>query len=458
MTYDEALLWLGESKTRGIRPGLSRISRLLTILGNPEDGLRIVHVAGTNGKGSTCAFLESVLREAGHLTGLFTSPWLTDPCEMFRINGEPISHEMFADLAGTVFFASEGMIGEPGLPTEYEIYAAMAFLLFHLRHCTAVILETCMGGRFDTTNAYRGRNVAVLTKISLDHVLFLGETLREIAWHKAGIIRQGSDVISWPQSEEAARVIAQEACEAGASLTVLNAQDVRVECVDEQGTTFSIAGLGQFRTTLPGVHQAGNAVLALSALKLMFREDAKRASPLGSQCDAGMDDIPSPGTLWEEADPVLTPGIMHAGIRKAVWPCRFEVFAGRPPIVLDSAHNPDGIASFVDTFRRVYPEKKASIIFGAMRDKDVAGMIELLSPIADRFILIRPDSPRAMLLQDLYAIASRRCCRVVKSDTMEAALETGLADTPAEGVLAAVGSIFYMGGLKRVILERWRTA
>jgi dihydrofolate synthase/folylpolyglutamate synthase len=175
-------------------------------------------------------------------------------------------------------------------------------------------------------------------------------------------------------------------------------------------------------------------------------------------CDAGKDDGTAQGALREEAGSGLTPGTLLAGIRKTVWPCRFEVFSGKPPIVLDSAHNPDGIASFVDTFRRVYPDKKASIIFGAMRDKDVSGMIELLSPIADRFILIQPDSPRAMLLQDLHAIASRGCCRVVKSDTMEAALETGFAETPAEGVLAAVGSIFYMGRLKRVILERWRTA
>ena len=430
MTYEEALLWLGEAKTRGILPGLSRISRLLAILGNPEDGLRIVHVAGTNGKGSTCAYLESMLIEAGHVTGMFTSPWLMDPVEMFRIDGEPVSHAVFAEMADLVSAAFEEMQEDPGLPTEYEIYAAMAFLLFHRRACTVVILETCMGGRFDTTNAYRGGNMAVLTKISLDHVRFLGETLPEIAWHKAGIIRPGSSVISWPQAADAAEVVGQAALEAGACLSVLNIHDVRVERVDEKGTTFTCTGFGRFHTMLPGAHQAWNAALALLTLEAM------RAGIM----------------------PGLTVDTMRAGIAKTLWPCRFEVLPGHPPIILDGAHNPDGIASFVDTFRRVYPEKKATVIFGAMRDKDVAGMLDLLSPITERFILIQPDSPRAMPLSELHALASLGCCLSVKSDTMESALEMGLADAPAEGVLAAVGSIFYMGRLKRMILERWRTA
>ena len=443
MTYDDALLWLGAAKTRGILPGLSRISRLLAILGNPEDGLRIVHVAGTNGKGSTCAFLESMLREAGHATGMFTSPWLTDPVEMFRIDGEPVSRAVFAEMADLVSEAFDEMREDPGLPTEYEIYAAMAFLLFRHLACTVVILETCMGGRFDTTNAYRGGNIAVLTKISLDHVRFLGETLPEIAWHKAGIIRTGSSVITWPQAAGAAEVVDQAALEAGASLSVLNLQDIRVERVDEKGTTFTYSGFGRFHTRLPGVHQAGNAALALLALKAMH---------------AGMVPGPTPDALHAGMVPEPTPDALRAGIAKTLWPCRFEVIPGNLPIILDSAHNPDGITSFVDTFRRVYPGKKATVIFGAMRDKDVAGMLELLSPITEQFILIQPDSPRAMPLSELHAIASLHCCLSVKSDTMESALETGLADTPAEGVLAAVGSIFYMGRLKRMILERWRTA
>lgn len=445
MTYEEALQWLGESKTKGILPGLSRISFLLAILGHPEDGLRIVHVAGTNGKGSTCAFLESVLREAGQSTGMFTSPWLTDPVEMFRVNGEPVSHEIFAELCSMVADAAAEMLKDPGLPTEYEIYAAMAFLLFHQRACSVVVLETCMGGRFDTTNAYRGGNMAVLTKISLDHIRFLGETLPEIAWHKVGIIRSGSRVVSWPQAEDAAEVIIRVSRETRASLSILDMQDVQVESVSEKGTCFSIAGLGCFHTVLPGLHQAGNAALALQALRIMQQDDGNPDSRAGAFSD-------SPSSLG------LTDDVMRLGIAKAAWPCRFEIFPGRPPIVIDGSHNPDGIASFVDTFRRVYPGKKAVIIFGAMRDKDVAGMLGLLQPISDRLILIEPDSPRAMPLDELYGIASRGCCSVMKSDTMEAALETGLADTPSGGVLAAAGSIFFMGRLKAMILDRRRMA
>jgi len=442
MTYEASMNWLVESRKRGILPGLTRIRHLLAILGNPQDGLRILHVAGTNGKGSTCAFLESILRAAGHHTGFFSSPWLIDPEEMFRLDGEPISRLEFADLVGQVAERSVGMGEDPGLPTEYEIYAAMAFLLFRQRGCTAVVLETCMGGSFDTTNAYAGPNLAVLTKISLDHMGFLGMTLGEIARHKAGIMRPGCRVVSWPQDGDAAEVISQAAKETNARLTILRREDVQIGQIDESGTSFSIRDAGGFHavlpgfhpespgfhTMLPGVHQAMNAALALLAYRTLMMDE----------------------TEWL---PDAATG-MRDGIARAKWPCRFEILQGSPLVILDSAHNPDGISTFVDTFRRVYPGKKATLVFGAMKDKDVAGMLVLLAPITEKLVLLEPESPRAMPLDELYDIAARTCCTAMKRDTMEKALASGFAETPEDGVLAAVGSIYFIGRFKELVLAR----
>ncbi len=454
MTYEEAMSWLDESKTRGILPGLSRISHLLAILGNPQDGLRILHVAGTNGKGSTCAFLESMLRASGQRTGLFTSPWLLEPSEMFQINGQSVSRAEFAKLVSQVAEAAAEMAGQPGLPTEYECYAAMAFLLFRQRGCTAVVLETCMGGRFDTTNAYSGGNLAILVKISLDHMQFLGQTLGEIAWHKAGILRANCPVISWQQEREAADVVEAAVREAHASLTILRPDAVRVGRIDEKGTTFTLDGLGVFHTRLPGLHQAMNAALAVLAFQVFCQADADtlggswRMSPVQSTDSAfHMDhaDKEEPSARMMNA--------MRDGIEQAQWPCRFEILPGFPPVLVDSAHNPDGIRSFVDTFQLVYPGRKVTLIFGAMRDKDVAGMLSLLAPIVRKLILVKPETPRAMPLDELYDIAVRTCCMVEKRDTMEKALETGFAETTPDDVLAAVGSIFYIGRLKEIVLS-----
>ena len=462
MTYEAAIDWLNHSRTRGILPGLSRTTHLLAILGNPQDGLLLVHVAGTNGKGSICACLESCLRHAGRHTGFFSSPWLLEPTEMFRIDGVPINRDRFAGLVETVAAASRLMEPEPGLPTEYEIYAAMAFLLFQQERCTAVVLETCMGGLLDTTNAYRGPNLAVIAKIGLDHTAFLGDSIGRIARHKAGIMRPGCDAVSWPQEDEAARVLAEAARETGSALYTMPRAAVSDIRVDARGTSFRLClpdpealvagchgegcgedcgedcgegcgedcgedcgeGCGAYRVSLPGAHQAGNAALAAYALVRLQR--------------TGM-------------VPELTWKIIREGLAAVSWPCRFELFAGSPPVILDSCHNPDGVESFVDTFRRVFPGRKAILLFGAMRDKDVAGMLDRLAGIAERFILVRPDTPRAMTLPELEALAVRTCCATEKRATMEEALDAGLASAGPDGILAAVGSISYVGRIRQLL-------
>lgn len=434
MTYEAAIGWLNQSRTRGIQPGLSRIAHLLAILGNPQDGLLFVHVAGTNGKGSICAYLESCLRHAGRRTGFFSSPWLLEPAEMFRIDGEPIGRDRFTNLVETVEAASRRMDPVPGLPTEYEVYAAMAFLLFRQEACSAVVLETCMGGLLDTTNAYSGPNLAVIAKISLDHTAFLGDSLAQIARHKAGIFRPGCEAVSWPQEDEAAASLSNCAHETGSSLAFLPLEALNCVHVGEGGTTFDLSlptipetddvFSGTYRIALSGVHQAGNAALAVFALDRLRRL---------------------------RLVPELTAEGVRTGLMATRWPCRFERFPGNPPVILDSCHNPDGVDSFVDTFRRVFPGRRATLVFGAMRDKDVAGMLDRLAPIADRFILVQPDTPRAMPLEELETLAARTCCATGKSATMEEALDAGLTSAGPDGILAAVGSISYIGRIRQLL-------
>ena len=458
MTYQEASEWMAASRTRGILPGLSRISRLLAILGDPQNGLLIVHVAGTNGKGSVCACLASVLQAGGHRTGFFSSPPLLEPEEMFRIDGQTITKAQYAKAVEAMRNAARDMVEEPGLPTEYELYAAMAFWLFQREKCAVVVLETCMGGRFDTTNAYAGQNLAVLTSISLDHTRFLGESLREIAWHKAGIFRAGCPAVSAPQHPEVAREILDCARQTGTSLTLSERSDLSQLSLARTGSRFELqlpgtAGVdatwsGTYTVSLVGVHQAENAALAITALHQLNR--------------------------WKPALR-LNPEVVRQGLLRVSWPCRFEVFAGPPALVIDGAHNPDGMRRFVETFRIVFPGKKATVLFGALRDKDVAGMLDCLCGVTGRILLLEPDSPRAMPVDELEALARERfnqigaqgermpkiskvtmaggCCDLQKHDTIQSAMDIGFQNTDLDGVLVAIGSLTWVGAFRHTYLS-----
>lgn len=472
MTYASALEWLAASRERGVQPGLSRTACLLSLLGNPQDTPVLIHVAGTNGKGSVCACLEAALRACGHRTGMFTSPWLLDVREMFRVDGQSVSEARFAEGVTAVARASREMVDSPGLPTEYELYAAIAFWLFREAACQVVVLETCMGGRFDTTNAYAGDNLAVLTSISLDHTRFLGDTLEEIAWHKAGIFRSKCLAISSPQAKAVTETLSRCAGQTGTELRLLSARavsDIHVEAsltrfrVDfsemEEAERFSRSAegpdptdriwSGAYAVSLAGRHQAENAALALNALLLLHR--------------------------WKP-ELALTPDAIRNGLRQVRWPCRFEVFSGTPDVVVDGAHNPDGMRRFVQTFRQVFPDRQATVIFGVLRDKDVAGMLDVLGEITKSIHLIAPESPRAMPVAALEALVverlgctgagfgggqqksdSRResgCCAVHKHDTIQTAMEAGLQETAPEGVLVAVGSLSWTGFFRRMVLDR----
>ncbi|MEO8206148.1 MAG: folylpolyglutamate synthase/dihydrofolate synthase family protein [Chthoniobacterales bacterium] len=385
MTYQESLEWLFSTQKFGIKLGLENVWRLLDVLGNPQDELKFIHVAGTNGKGSVCAMTESILRAAGYRTGLFTSPHLVDFCERIQVSGNKIPEHFVTkglnqihDLSATWDHA----------PTFFEIATALALVYFAHEKCDIVILETGMGGRLDATNAITPL-VAVLTPIALDHQQWLGHSLTEIATEKAGIIKEGIPVVSALQQEDAARVFAQTAQEKQTSLIHITTpvEDVKIG--------------------LTGGHQKLNAALAIAAIR-------------------------AAGLKVSEAD-------IKTGLEKVSWPGRFQIINER--YVLDGGHNPAGVGQLVITWREYFGNQKPVVIFGTLKDKDASGMLASLREIAARFVLVPVDSDRTVSPEHLKEDPTISGIEISACASLQEALKATKDESP---VLIA-GSLFLIG-------------
>lgn len=351
MTYPEAIQWLFSTQLFGIKLGLEGPRDLLRqYLAFPAAGVKVIHVAGTNGKGSTCAFIDSVARASGIRTGLFTSPHLIDYRERIQVAGVDISEEDCTRHLIALRTLCESLETHP---TFFEITLALAMRYFVEKNCELIVLETGMGGRLDATTAVPA-DVAVITPIGLDHMQWLGHTISAIAAEKAGIICEGKPVISAPQDPDAARVIEQHANERRAKLTI----------VTEPLLGYSLSLLGS--------HQPWNAAVALASLHA-----------------AGY-------TLRYDA---VSYGLSHTH-----WPGRFEVISTTPhQVILDGAHNPHAAQVLRDTWQQQYGGQMATLIFSAVASKDVAGVLSLLAPLAERILLCPVDSPRALGEAELRA-------------------------------------------------------
>jgi dihydrofolate synthase/folylpolyglutamate synthase len=341
VTYPEALAWLYGTQRFGIKLGLENVQRLLRELAVPGKGQRIVHVAGTNGKGSVCAMIDSISRAAGYRTGLFTSPHLVIYRERMRVNGEMIGQE---EVAGGLGALREMIHDWDPHPTFFEITTALALDHFKNTGCELIVLETGLGGRLDATNALTPI-VSVITPIGYDHEKWLGDTLEAIAGEKAGIIKPRVPVISARQEPEAEKVIRARAAECDAPLEfVLKPY------------------LGDGTIALCGTHQRENAALAIAALR-------------AGNIVIGEDEI-------------------ACGLAAVHWPARFQRWDGRT--IIDGAHNPSGAQVLADTWREQFGDERAAIILAVLREKNIDGICHALAPIAARFILPRIRTERAL--------------------------------------------------------------
>ncbi|WAC19948.1 bifunctional folylpolyglutamate synthase/dihydrofolate synthase [Luteolibacter sp. SL250] len=351
MNYVESIAWLFSTQMFGIKLGLEGPRRLLKeYLAHPAHGVTVIHVAGTNGKGSTCAMIDSIARSSGKRTGLFTSPHLIDYRERIKVSGVDIPEEACADMLTELRGLCERLETHP---TFFEITLALAMRWFRERECEVIILETGMGGRLDATTAVQA-DIAVITPIGLDHTQWLGDTLELVAAEKAGIFVPGKPAVSSPQDPAARRVLEVEANESRSPL----------EFVTEPLLGYGVA--------LPGEHQKWNAALAVAAL-------FKCGLPLNSD-------------------------IIRHGLASVRWPGRFERFEvdGRA-VILDGAHNPHAARVLVETWDAEFPDQKAALVFSAVSSKDIAGILAPIAPLASEIFICPVDTPRATPVEEIAA-------------------------------------------------------
>ncbi|MEJ5367938.1 MAG: folylpolyglutamate synthase/dihydrofolate synthase family protein [Bryobacteraceae bacterium] len=406
---------------RTIKLGLDRIRTLLEHLGSPHRACRFVHVAGTNGKGSTCAMIERALRESGVLTGLYTSPHLVEPVERVRILGRPVPFADFSAAFDTVHDAAERLIAAGAIdmhPTYFETVTAMAFVLFRQYGCEMVVLETGMGGRLDATNVVTPE-ISVITPIDFDHEKFLGNTLAQIAFEKAGIIKPGRPVVSARQRPEAMSVIERAALERGSPL--IRASEWRTSRLElhAYGSRFTVHTPGglEFRIDQPliGAHQVENALTAIAALR-----------ELG-----------------------LSPAQIQRGIAAADWPGRLEPVRRNPDIFLDGAHNPAGARALAAYLRRFHRNRKIWMIFGAMRDKNLHALGAPLFHLASELIFTAPAQSRAFRPEEILSQTGETRARLAPD--IRAALEMTSA-AASDDLIVITGSLYLVGEARELLV------
>jgi dihydrofolate synthase/folylpolyglutamate synthase len=395
--------------------GLERIRAVADALGRPQDRRGYVHVAGTNGKGSICAMIESALRAAGRRTGLFTSPHLSEPTERIRIAGEPVTAARFAAAFDRVHAAVEELLerGAIDLHTTYfETVAAMALLIFAEDDVDSAVLEVGLGGRLDATNVVRPE-LCVISSIDFDHEAWLGRGLEAIAGEKAGILKPGVPAVFARQRPEAAPTLDARAAEVGAPVTRLEDWPIRHLELHARGSRFELGPL-RIECPLAGEHQVENAATAAVA-----------ALQLG---------LPRPA--------------IEAGIAQARWPGRLERVSEEPEIILDGAHNPAGVRALAAYIQRFYPGRPVRLIFGAMRDKAVAEMGGILFPLAQEVILTAPRQARAAAPETLREIGGPANVKV--ADSIEEAL--ALPPSAPQQVTFIAGSLFLVAEARAILL------
>ena len=419
MEYDKALEYVHSLERFGIKPGLERIGELCSRLGDPHKKRRFIHVAGTNGKGSTCSLIASALSADGRKVGLYTSPYVIDFRERIQYCGEMISPEEFAEAAEKVKFTSEKY---DIAVTEFEAVTAAAFLYYAGKDCDYVVLETGLGGRFDATNIIPAPEVCALTSISLDHVNILGDTVEAIAGEKCGIIKPGSKVVTYPLQDERALGVIREACEKkGVSLSVPPLDSLKVISSDFTGSRVSYMG-AEYSLPLPGEHMVYNSVLAFSALKAL--------------CP----DIPDES--------------ISAGFAKTVMPARFELLCESPAVILDGGHNEGCAAALKNYIDKYLPGKEIIMVSSLMADKDYETYVSLVAPYAKTFIATKADVPRALPSGELALCASKYCGECFDEPEPLSAVNKALQKANENDVVLICGSFYLAGDVREELLKR----
>ncbi|KFN02411.1 bifunctional folylpolyglutamate synthase/dihydrofolate synthase [Bacillus clarus] len=426
-TYEEAIGWIHSKLKFGIKPGLERMQWMLEELGNPERHIKCVHLAGTNGKGSTLTYMRYMLEDAKYKVGTFTSPYIETFNERISVNGTPIADKEITELVNMVKPVVEKLdetnLGEA---TEFEIITVMAICYFgKVNFCDVVLFETGLGGRFDSTNVIHPV-LTIITNIGHDHMHILGNTLGEIAYEKAGIIKSGVPVITGVQDEEALQVIQRVAKEKQANLYEFGKQFTAVhKQSNEDGERFDFtcpfASFEDVRISMKGRHQVGNAALALMAMMyvktyLSFLIDEEQ---------------------------------IRTGLNEAYWIGRFEKLQSKPDVIIDGAHNPEGIASLVKTVEAHYKDKNVIVLFTALGDKQLHNMVGQLETIADEIIFTTFTFDRAISAEKLASYSQKESREVFEN--WKEAIDTKIEMIGENDVFIITGSLYFISEVRKYI-------
>lgn len=414
MNYKEALEYIHTINWQFCKPGLERTRELCSMLGNPQNKLKFIHVAGTNGKGSFCSMLSSILREAGYKTGLYTSPYITKFNERMAINGKPISNKELAEITERVKCCADKMVDKP---TEFELVTAIAFEYFAKNNCKYVVLECGLGGRLDSTNVISTAVLSVITGISLDHTSILGDTIEKIAYEKAGIIKENTPVLWCGESKEAGAVIEQVAKEKACKLYLPSHEEIIIKMSTLEKTILDYKGFRNVEIKLLGAYQPINCANVLEAVLALN--------------EVGLD--------------INIPHVID-GLGKAEWHARFEKILDTPLTIFDGAHNPEGVVASIEGIKNYFGSSKVYILTGVMADKDYLFMAEKISSVAAKVFTLTPDNPRALDSEKYARVFASLGIESKAFKTVKEATKCAIFEAKRDGKpLFCLGSLYMYG-------------
>lgn len=422
--YIRSLSYIHSLLKFGTRPGLERVSALLDELGRPQDKLKFVHVAGTNGKGSFCTMMSEILKSAGYKTGLFTSPYVFDFRERIQINGEMIGKEELCEITAQVKAAAEKIAERDLQPTEFEFITAAALKYFADKNCDVVVLEVGLGGRLDSTNIIKTPLISAIMSISLDHMAVLGDTVEAIAAEKSGIIKENGVTVCFSrQDERAEKIIRKTAEEKGNRYIKSSPEDIKVLSCNLNGTKVLYKDMEIF-IPLIGEHQVYNAQTAVDAALALNDRDLS-----------------------------ISPENIIEGIAKARIPARMELFGKSPLTILDGAHNREGVEALLRNLKKFIPHKKLTVIMGMMEDKEYAFAAEEISKLAKSFTAALPSNPRAVSPKVLAEIAEKNCENVFICENPSKAYREIYEKAEKDDIILVCGSLYLAGDVRGEIVS-----
>lgn len=432
MTYQEALEFIDSSGQYGSKLGLETVTELLDRLGNPQDQLKTVHVAGTNGKGSTTAFIAAILASQGYRTGRYISPAVFDyreKVQISRIEGDALIDDFITEQGISSAIAAirpvcEAMVRD-GFhhPTSFEIETAMAFLYLVAEKVDFAVIEVGLGGRLDATNVIKKPVCCVITSISMDHMQYLGDTLARIAGEKAGIIKNGVPVVTGNTNPEVLKVLESTCVEKETKLFLAAREEAKTVKYSPEGTAFSFRGQ-DYAIGLLGEYQIGNAVTAIQTAEILRRSG------------------------YAISDTAIKNGLL-----KTKWSGRFEILAKAPYFIIDGAHNEDAALQLRETVKLYFDGRRLIFILGVLADKDYRRILEIMAPLAEVIITLTPDNNRALASAQLAAEAEKYFNKtVVDARTAAGAVKSAYEAAGKEDVIIAFGSLSYLGEVKQLFL------